>query len=727
MRPNLQRFVPNAQCFRSAPAAPAAPVDPLGPEPVQSLARQLLDREPTWKEKIKASPVSGKLCISQEGRLRSKALVRSQLKFFNSDGPGGPHTTKTDKAPELLHSLCSQATSAAGKEELKRQIHQLLGQQPFVNAFGTIAADAVYGEHSTQTSAGLRAAQNVDRGLFLLAKDTNLGPAIDQAYAEYIAARVAAKLDKDAPAPAAIQGGASRLVEVRVRVQVAAATAATAAANAAATEKRDAQKLERAILNHPLVSILGLREKIGDAVLTGLSKERYTPDRVATLFTELIAFGTTEADKLDLKKALAHCFESALNSSYLCEWMEAFSRLACCPSPAGRENKQVAWAADMLANLPGISPALERIFAPSIARRVAQLSRDGVGSSDKVVAVLPGGVSLLVEAKARAYIKREEATARDKEVQRKLEVTIENHPIQKVLDVRSMVCDDASWKRPLVTSYGVPCERQVAELVRELSQAATSAKDQKDLKNVVAHLFNSRNPWGASVMTEFVDVAHQQNRMVDQTAKLVIQNNPGMGGLLDSLYGAQIAQYVEAHAAAAGAGSVPSEVPGVVPRVQLLVKARADMKLKAMKEKAWQKLNAGAHMRLSQNAEYLVDAREAMSAELRTKDISHERRAYLTEELDGHEVFKSTQERDQVLKALSISSLDARSHKVLKALGTWPSDARSRDREPGEQFLNGWPLSDNAAKALDQVILYERTRKHVADTASTHTETIELL
>jgi hypothetical protein len=712
MRPNLQRFVPNtvAQCFRSAPAAPAAPVDPLGTEPVQSLARQLLDREPNWKEKIKASPVSDKLCISQEGRLRSKALVRSELKISNRY-LRGPRITKTDKAPLLLHSLCSQATSAAGKEELKRRIHQLLGERSFVNAFAVIADDAVHGERSIETSAGLRAAQDVDTAVSRLAQVNFLGPAIDLAYAEYIAARVAAELDKDVPAPAAIEGGARRLVETRVKMQVAVKVAA-------ATEKRDAQKLEKAVQNHPLVSILGLREKIGDAALKGLSKERYTPDRVATLFTELIACGTTEAD----------CFESTINPSYLCEWMEAFSRLACCPSPAGRENKEVASAANMLANLPGISPALERIFAPFITRRVAQLSRGGADSSDEVVAVLPGGVGLLVEAKARAYIEREEATARGKEVQRKLEVTIENHPIQKVLDVRSMVCDDASWKRPLVTSYGVPCERQVAELVRELSQAATSAKDQKDLKNVVAHLFNSRDFWRASVMTDFVDVAHQQNRMVDQTAKLVIRHNPGMGGLLDSLYGAQIAQYVEAHAAAAGAGSAPSEVPGVGGRVQLLVQARADMEVKAMKEKAWQKVNTGTGiMRLSQNAEYLVDAREAMSAELRTKDISHERRAYLTEELDGHEVFKSTQERDQVLKALSISSLDARGRKVLNALGTSRLDARSRDREPGEQFLNGWPLSDNAAKALDQVILYERTRKHVADKASTHTETIKLL
>jgi hypothetical protein len=638
MRLHLQRFVPSpvAQCFHSAPAA--ADQDASGPVP--SLSKQLQGREPSLKEKAGAYRFSNRFLSpgAQANHVRSRALVRPGLKGdFN-----GPFTTYA--APELLHGLLRGATSEQGKEALRSAILEEFNREQFLDQFASAAAGLIVRHDVFEPSYAVDA----------LASEFSLGRVIDLAFAEYIAARVDAALNKNVQAPAAIPGQAGKVVEVRVK------------------EKIKSAKKEQAIKNNPLVSVLNLRGEIPDDQLFFLSSYMRNSDEIATLFHELIGLCTNAGDEIALKTVLAELF----TQRDCCRAVSNFCRLAYRPDSA--ENKVCAVkAAEEVVRLPKLDLALDRF---------AQLRRGGAGPSDEVLAVVPGPVVLLLEARVRALTAQKKAAVEREE-------TIQNHPIQQVLDIRDYVDNGAAWTRPLESCSPIPCAAQVAELVRALSQAEMMGTDKIHLQRAVGRILSSTT----GELEKFADVACQKSRTVGESAEAVANYRP-MADFLDVLYARQMAQYVDAHIVAAGAGTAPRQVQGVGERVHLLVRARADNQLKALKKAACLQANTDCSAsQRAQNAGLIVDARESLSAQLRCSALSPERRAQLTLELDGHVEFESAQECDQ----------------VRSALGYAQQGKRNPDSAPGEKFLDGWPLSNHAAVALDQVTGYERTRRHV--------------
>jgi hypothetical protein len=383
MRPQLPRLVPTAiaQCFGSAPPPPA---DTAALEPVPSLAMQLQDKEPTLKQKIIANRLSKRLCFTDNAKLehvRSRALVKPGLPF-------SPFL-RTSRAPVMLQGLLQAATSVAGRHALKTEILERFKDFRFVHAFATLAASGEFPENSRFYGESIN----------LLAND--LGPAIDQAFSQHIADRVAAEMGKNVPTPVAIEGGAGRLVAVRVERQL-----------RLTRQEERVKKREEVINRNPLVAVLGLRGTgIQDSDLYETAGPLHFPEKISALFTELIASGPTEADKSDLKKALVDCFSSehGRNKSMLSQ----FFFVARClvtdgekpHEPGSYEYRMAERAADELAGLACMHPVFDRIFAGPIAARVAQLGCSGSGSSDEVVAALPVGVGFLVEARAKAHAK----------------------------------------------------------------------------------------------------------------------------------------------------------------------------------------------------------------------------------------------------------------------------------------------------------------------------------
>jgi hypothetical protein len=400
MRPQLPRLVPTAiaQCFDSAPPPPA---DTAAPEPVPSLAMQLQDKEPTLKQKIIANRLSRRLCFTDNAKdehVRSRALVRPGLQFSPIQ--------MTSRAPVMLQGLLQAATSVAGRHALKTEIFERFKDPYFLYEFATVAASGESPENNSFYGGSIRRLAN------------DLGPAIDQAFSQHIADRVAAAMGKDVPTPVAIEGGAGRVVAVRVERQL-----------RLTQEEERVQKCEEVIKGNPLVAVLGLRDVgIQDHDLYELGDPQYLPEKISTLFTELIASGTTEADKSDLKKALVGCFSSDHERNKL--MMSQFFFVARClltegqklHEPGSYEYRMAERKADELAGLACMHPVLDRIFAGPIAAWVAQLGCSGSGSSDEVVAALPVGVGFLVEARAKAHSKTAQESLQREE-------TIQNHPV----------------------------------------------------------------------------------------------------------------------------------------------------------------------------------------------------------------------------------------------------------------------------------------------------------
>jgi hypothetical protein len=651
MRPHLPRSLPTAiaQCFHSAPAG--TPTDPAAPEPVASLSMQLQGHEPTWGQKVGGRRLFTRIAPDH---VRSRTLVKSELVFRANGSRSAAGTVSTRRVATLLHSILEAAPTAQGKEALKRAIFEGFKDRNFVDHFQRFATcDAVYDDISR------------------LATHRDLGRAIDLAFAEHIDALVAAALDKDLPQPESITSQVGMLVQIRANKRI-----------KAPLQAQFLQKREEAIDNSPLVKILNVGSLLSDFELGQLSEPHYHPDKVTTLFEELLACCIATGDEGALKAALGSCFENRGSNpgNYRQELMAQFSTLACCTHPAGQEPPEVKVAAAVLTNLNRVHEVLDRVLRVQILHRVQELRRGGARSSAQGVAVAQGRVGLLVEARAQVEFAKQQEDKRREE-------GIQNHPIQQVLDVGEFLRLDKNWERALDTSYGVPCAPQVAELVGELLEAATLDSDKDNLKRAVGHILGS-----IEGLEGFADVAHQQSQQVGQAAQ-ALAKHPQMRKFLNQAYAAQIAQYVAAHTLAAGSGTAPKEVAGVGGRARLLVTARADQQVEAARITL---SNAAGGKRQAdrigaRHAKLLVDARLTMSQELGDATILSERREHLTNELDGHEQLRSTQERDHVLLALN-NLEDERARRT--------EDMTATVRELRE----GWPLPQNGALALDQVI-----------------------
>jgi hypothetical protein len=377
----------------------------------------------------------------------------------------------------------------------------------------------------------------------------------------------------------------------------------------------------------------------------------------------LLESATEPADQMALKAALANYYARQLREgSYL--------------TRKGKTVAVVCTDASRVASVPVVAKYLDCRFAAPIADRVAALAAGGVAGSSDETQPIKTTIDLMLDARAKAQAK------------------IQNHPIQQVLDVREWVEENNSlWTAPLVTSYGSPCAVQVSALLGELSQAATSDTDRQALREAVGKRLASIYTGSVLNFREALgDVAHQQSDQAGVTASKLARGNC-LGKVLDRLFPEQIGRYVAAHIAAAGDGSAPSVVIGG--RVELLVKARADHKLKDAKNGAWNGANpAKRQPERAAKAQHLVDARERISARLRTQAPAENHRQ-AAQDLADHVPFASREERDSVFATLDYAK----------------NRKNNPECEPGTEFMHGWPLSKDASVALDQAILHERSTK----------------
>jgi hypothetical protein len=581
--------------------------------------------------------VSRKLCFSRDYRASHRG-DKTFAKFLTQEtltSTGAKHWHGRDRAAELLHTLLKSTTVEADQLELKNALNGLLHGKSFCRQLADVAGykiDAVWGCRDNLT------AKNSAR---IIASEPTIAPILDRIFADHIAASIS----DTAQSPDPIPDGLGLLVQHRVDAARRKKTIAESPLRALFDfPSRDGRRMGHTILALPLID----------------SSKKCAKREVAAIVTDLLGSAATPADQRVLKELLRNFFNQSGNSHrHPLYW---------------NEGQAIALRVDVstMVHDPAIAKYLDRRFAAPIAARVAKLTdSSGAAPSDEV---------------------ETEKTSLDAmlDVRAQMAVKIQSHPIQQVLDVRAWVKDDAAlWTEPLETSYGSPCQAQVTELLTELRQAATSDADQQALRQAIG-----KGLGRFYFCNELGDVAHQQSSQAGVTAKELAKDYQ-LGKVLDRLFPAQIAQYVDAHIAAAGDGSAPSEVMGG--RVELLVKARADMKLVEAKVAAWNGASPARQTQRAAKAQHLVDARARMSAQLRSPAAAgnHQR---AVQDLAGHVTFASDAERDSVFAALNY----AKDGKV------------NPDCKPGTEFMHGWPLSKDAAVALDQAILYERSRKHMA-------------
>jgi hypothetical protein len=685
MKPTLSHI---RACFSPRPPAQ----EPAAPPP--SLSVLLQDREPKTREKLAANHLTHYLsrqlpfvqAATPQKRVFARALTRpiEGLRFYKSQ-PGF-----SAQAAELLNDLLQLASPGADREALKAAVLHRFHDERFVSAFGFAAGAGLL---VPKKGTGVAEA-NIET----IACDAHLGPVLDRVFEQHIADRVTALLNPTGTAPVRITGRAGMLIESRAQKQLKVALKdravsreheakqlaqkqAQEAEQLAQKQAHEAELKRQAIIeNHPFQRVTGLRKYISDAYLVESANH---PDahKMAELFEDLSHYASTEHDKEFLSTVLACSLGgSRRTGGKVMPHCHASAEIMRAVSQNNSHLSLTSMFGDQSIALSLTGATFDRMLAEPIAVQVITLSL--ATDSTQAPASSQSMFYQLVDARAKVQL-----------AQAINEKRLNDHPIQQILDIRATAGDDcAMLTRPVITSYHTPCLEQVVELLKILTSAATSEQDKQELARVVAANWNL--PTSKITSYSFADIAHQQSNDVKQQARHYASDSV-LGPLLDRMFAPAIAAYVQA-------GSTPNSPPpthtSVGGRAEVLVKARADIKLSAKKSSAYADANRVLpRPARATNALRLVDTRVRLTQALNDVHLAKEKKEQCDKELGAH-------------RSMSVLTKD----NVVKALRFEAQGMPNPDRVVGEEFNYGWPLSPDAMEALDQVIAYEEKRKHLA-------------
>jgi hypothetical protein len=381
----------------------------------------------------------------------------------------------------------------------------------------------------------------------------------------------------------------------------------------------------------------------------------------------LLQNAPTSQDSQDLKKAVTQGLSDA-------QFVQNFTDIAGHPMATPRQTKLVKEAANAVACEPFIGEVLDRVLADLIMTRVA-------ASADTAPTTLTHReerLGLLAEARAQQKIRVANAAARQK--------AIENNPFQRILNVRELVAPDV-LAQPLETPHTRPCPQAVAELLNELWQSIDTDEDRHAFQTVmVAGLGEEK------ILQAFINLAgHPMDTVLIKKSARIVALHASMEPVLARIFSTPV---LEARFAALVHGSTALSPFAVVEgRVGLLVRTLAQQQTHAAQKAAEALMTPSA---CASNVYRVVDARESLSAQLRSVGTHPEEREQLTEKLGRHLMFDHEGESDFIKKELKLE-IDGR---------------RNPDFYPEVHFLYGERLSANAEQGLDEAIKFYRDRTH---------------